>query len=62
MYERAMVFIQEVRSELTKVSWPTKNELIGATSVVILLSIILAVYIGVIDVVISWALSFLLTA
>ena len=62
MYERAMVFIQEVRSELSKVSWPTKNELIGATSVVILLSIILGIFIGVIDVVISWALSHLLRA
>ncbi len=62
MYERAMVFIQEVRSELTKVSWPTKNELIGATSVVILLSIILGIFIGGIDVIISWALSYLLRA
>lgn len=62
MYERAMVFLQEVRSELTKVSWPTRNELITSTAVVIVLSIIVSFFIGVIDVAISYALSFLLRA
>lgn len=62
MYERAVVFLQEVRSELTKVSWPTRNELITSTAVVIVLSIIVSFFIGVIDVAISYALSFLLRA
>lgn len=30
----AMQFLREVRTELNKVSWPTKNELISYTSVV----------------------------
>ncbi|MBM3263778.1 MAG: preprotein translocase subunit SecE [candidate division Zixibacteria bacterium] len=62
MYERAVVFLQEVRSELTKVNWPTRSELTGATIVVIALSVIVAFYVGVIDVIASYALSFLLRA
>jgi preprotein translocase subunit SecE len=55
-----MEFLREVRSELAKVSWPSQNELIGSTSVVIVLSIAMAVFIGLIDFLVSVLVSLLL--
>ena len=45
MIRRIVKFINDVRFEMTKVSWPTKDELLGSTYVVIILSIILALFI-----------------
>jgi preprotein translocase subunit SecE len=62
MYERAIVFLREVRAELSKVSWPSQNELVGSTVVVIVISIVLAGFIGVVDFLLSVILSRLLGA
>jgi len=42
-------FVREVISELTKVTWPTRQETIKLTVVVIAISLIVGVFIGVID-------------
>lgn len=42
-------FLKQVRSELKKVIWPTKKEVIKLTGVVILISFIVGIYIGVLD-------------
>ena len=52
-------FLREVRAELTKVSWSTREELLGATLVVITVTFLLAVFIGLIDLSLSKALSLL---
>jgi preprotein translocase subunit SecE len=62
MYERVVVFLREVRAELVKVNWPSQQELVGSTSVVIVLSIVLAIFIGLVDFLLSGLLSFLLGA
>jgi preprotein translocase subunit SecE len=62
MYERAIDFLREVKSELTKVNWPSQSELTGSTTVVIVLTIILAVFVGFIDFMLSALLSRLLGA
>jgi preprotein translocase subunit SecE len=62
MYERAIEFLREVKSELIKVNWPSQNELIGSTSVVIVITIMLAVFVGLIDFLLSTLLSRLLGA
>jgi len=46
---RWMTFLSEVRIELTKVTWPTRKELIQSTGVVIVLVIIAGIYIGAFD-------------
>ena len=46
---RAREFVREVRAELSKVSWPTREELRDSTLVVIVTVLIVAAYIGVID-------------
>jgi preprotein translocase subunit SecE len=50
-------FIGEVRAELGKVSWSTRQEVMGATTVVITVTAIMAVFIGVIDLLLSKVLS-----
>lgn len=44
------LFVREVRSELKKVSWSTRKELIAATGVVLAGSLFLTVYIALVDI------------
>ena len=36
-------------AELRKMTWPTKEELIGSTLVTVVVSVIVAVFIGIVD-------------
>ncbi len=47
--DRAKQFLKESRMELKKVKWPTKKELLAATAVVIFLSLLMALYFGIVD-------------
>ncbi len=49
-------FAHSVQEELKKVTWPTREETIRLTVVVIAISLIIAVYIGIIDVLLAKAL------
>ena len=42
-------FLDEVRAELRKCSWPTRQELLQSTLVVVVSVVLLALYIGVCD-------------
>ncbi len=55
--KRVSQFVREVKGELSKVSWSTREELIGATSVVLVITAIMAGFFGVIDVALSKILS-----
>ncbi|MDD5504459.1 MAG: preprotein translocase subunit SecE [Candidatus Omnitrophica bacterium] len=55
MFGKIGNFISEVMVELKKVSWPTKNELIGSTIVVIISVLAMSAFIGVCDFVFSKA-------
>lgn len=46
-------FFNQVKTEMQKVSWPSRHELINSTIVVLISTILLAVYIGVCDLLIS---------
>jgi len=47
-------FLREVKIEMNKVTWPSWVELKGSTLLVIVVSIFFAVYIGIIDLVMSF--------
>jgi preprotein translocase subunit SecE len=53
MLQRATKFLGDVRTEMSKVSWPTWPQLKGQTIIVIVVAIIFAVYIFVIDHILS---------
>jgi len=50
-------FLKEVRHELAKVTWPTKGQVIQYTWVVVAVSLAMAVFLGVLDIVFEWILN-----
>lgn len=57
MLSKVKNFISEVRNEMSKVTWSTREELIGSTSVVLMAMLILSSFIGVADFMFSHLLS-----
>ncbi len=57
MLNKPVRFLNEVRTELKKVSWSTKKELIGSTGIVIITVFLLALFIGAVDFIISRAVN-----
>lgn len=49
MTERIKVFFEEARAEFKHVNWPTRAEALRLTSVVVALSIALAIFLGAFD-------------
>jgi preprotein translocase subunit SecE len=47
--DRTRGFLVGVREEMRKVTWPTRDELIKATRMIVVLSIILGIVIGLMD-------------
>jgi preprotein translocase subunit SecE len=56
MKEKIIAFFQDVVKEMKKVTWPTKEELLESTKVVIVVCIVLALFTYVIDMLISQVL------
>ena len=54
MTESIKLFLAEVRAELKKVSFPTRAETIGSTTVVIVFCILVSVELSVIDSCLVW--------
>jgi preprotein translocase subunit SecE len=53
-------FIGQVREELKKVTWPTRAEVIRLTSIVLIVSIIVGVYLGTVDTLFTKLLEYLI--
>ncbi len=52
-------FISGIAEELRKVTWPTRKETIRLTAIVIGISLIIGIYIGIIDVLLARVLDIL---
>ena len=50
-------FLSDVRSELKKISYPTKSETIGSTTVVLLFCAIMSIYLSAVDSFLVWLIS-----
>ncbi|MGQ9646159.1 MAG: preprotein translocase subunit SecE [Thermodesulfobacteriota bacterium] len=48
-YDRAIQFLREVKTELKKVTWPTRKDTVAATAVVLVAVFIIALFLGVVD-------------
>ena len=53
-------FLSEVRAEMQKVTWSTREELMGSTAVVLVAMLILSTFIGIADLFFSQALHIIL--
>jgi preprotein translocase subunit SecE len=47
--DRAKEFLTEARAEIKKVAWPTRQQTIQATWVVVAMVIVMAVFFGLVD-------------
>ena len=54
-------FFKDIKIEMSKVSWPSKDELIGSTIVVIVSLAVLSAFIGVCDVILSKIVNVIMT-
>jgi preprotein translocase subunit SecE len=53
---KVMTFVNEVRAEIRKITWPTKDELVGTTIIVCILVVIFAFILGGMDAVSSFVI------
>jgi len=49
MLEKIKKYLKETSAELRKMTWPTKEELIGSTTVTVIVSLVVAIFIGIVD-------------
>jgi preprotein translocase subunit SecE len=49
MFERITNYFRGVRAEVARVSWPTRNEIISLTALILLLVVIVTLYIWGVD-------------
>ena len=59
--KNVLQFFQEVRLELSKVDWPSFQEFVGSTLVVLVLVCFFAVYLGLIDLGLSRLATYIFT-
>jgi len=58
MIERMVNYLKGVRQEVGRVSWPTRNEVISLTVLILLLTVVLTIYIWGVDGVIGLVLRY----
>ena len=51
--DKSVQFLREVKVELKKVSWPTRKQTFGSTMVMLVLVMVVAFFLGVVDIVLS---------
>jgi preprotein translocase subunit SecE len=49
IFKKGLDYLQEVQSELKKVTWPTQKQTLGTTAVVIVLVAIVSIFLGLFD-------------
>jgi preprotein translocase subunit SecE len=50
---KTKIFFDEVKTELGKVTWPTRKETIGTTWVVVVIILLISFYLGACDVILT---------
>lgn len=54
LWDATVEFVNEVKSEFRKITFPTKSETLGSTTVVIVFCIIMSLYLSVVDSFLVW--------
>jgi preprotein translocase subunit SecE len=60
MFGKIVGFFSESRQELAKANWPTRDELLGSTVLVIVVTLLTAAFIFAIDLVLSTLMRFVI--
>jgi len=56
MLAKLKSYIQESRQEFRRVNWPTRRETLRLTMIVIVMSLVLAAFLGILDLVFTYLL------
>ncbi len=48
-FDVAIQFLREVRTELKKVTWPSRKDTLAGTAVVLIAVFIIAIFLGIVD-------------
>ena len=56
-YKRFWTFLKEVRAELRKVTWPSRNEVVNTTIVVIISIVFFGFFLFFMDILFGWLIS-----
>jgi preprotein translocase subunit SecE len=57
LWANTVEFFNEVKVEFRKISFPTKAETVGSTTVVIIFCFLMSIYLSVIDRILGWVVS-----
>lgn len=60
LFGRIAKYFKEVKSEIKKVIWPTKKQVVNNTAIVILAIAVIGAIIWILDIVFKWVLSFVI--
>ena len=58
VFKKIEKYLKETASELRRMTWPTKDELVGSTIVTVVVSLIVAIFIGIVDWILVRAMTF----
>ena len=53
IFQKVMQFLNEAKTELKRVTWPSPKQTLASTSVVIIIVFIVAIYLGIVDYVLA---------
>ncbi|HEY3295985.1 MAG TPA: preprotein translocase subunit SecE [bacterium] len=56
MFNKLITYLTQVRAEMSKVSWPTRAEMMESTRIILVLSFILAIAVFAVDRILSFSL------
>ncbi|MBW1973730.1 MAG: preprotein translocase subunit SecE [Deltaproteobacteria bacterium] len=51
---KTIIFLKEVKVELKRVTWPSRKDVLSATSLVLIITFIVAFFLGVVDLWLSY--------
>lgn len=57
VWQSIIEFLSEARSELKKVTFPSRSETLGSTTVVIIFCVVMSLYLSVVDMFLVWLVS-----
>jgi len=60
MWKKIRTFLSEVRVELKKVTWPSRQDTIASTGVVLVVTTIISFYLGFIDILLNKFVQYIL--
>ncbi|HOC60858.1 MAG: preprotein translocase subunit SecE [Syntrophaceae bacterium] len=58
--DKALQFFSQAKAELKKVTWPTRQQTLASTGVVMVIVAVMALYLGIIDLILAKIVKFIL--